>query len=145
MTGAVTNDDRIFVMKRLVLLASALFALFGTLSVSAAQFASPEGIWEVDTRDSRYEVGYCGDNVLCAQLVWLADSANTPQNAQYLDTLVVKFAKPSGPNKWRGQMSVLGESFSGTIQQQSDDVMEITGCKYVLFCRSFKMYRVADQ
>ena len=130
-------------MKRLILLASALIALFAGLSVQAAEFASPKGDWEVDTRDSRYSVDFCNGDSLCAQLIWLGGAADTPQNQQYLETLVVKFARPVAENKWRGQMSVMGESFAGTIQQIGNDVLEITGCKYVLFCKSFKMYRLA--
>ena len=52
-------------------------AIAMTLPAWAAEF-SPEGRWEIEFRDSRYEVTLCGDDgtELCGKLVWLGNGAD---------------------------------------------------------------------
>ena len=125
-----------------------LMTLFTGLSIpasaSASDFASPEGVWELEFRDSHFRVSYCDDDALCGVLIWLSEGASTPEKTKYLDQMVVKYAKPSGPNKWKGEMDLLGEHVFGTIEQLSDDQLALTGCKFIVLCRTYMMYRVSD-
>lgn len=129
-------------MKRLILVAMLLFApvYVGATQVEAA--ASPEGVWELEFRDSHFRIAYCGDDRLCGTLIWLSESSSTPEKVKYLDQMVVKYAKPTGKNTWRGEMDLLGEQVNGTVKLVNDDLLTLTGCKFLVLCRTYEMYRM---
>ncbi len=132
-------------MKRLMVSALAVFALLASIPAQAAGFASPEGFWEIEYHDSHYRLSYCdGDGgALCAELVWLAESASTSENLPYLNKMVVKHAKRLSPYRWKGELALMGESVEGTIKQVNNDEIDITGCKFLVLCRTYKLYRLA--
>ncbi len=52
------------------------FGLVAALPV----MASPVGVWEIESRDSRYDVTFCGDGTqLCAELIWLGRARTMPR------------------------------------------------------------------
>ena len=52
--------------------------------------ASPVGMWEIEMRDSRYDVTLCGDGTqLCPELVWLGNGADNAENLPYMNTLLI--------------------------------------------------------
>src|SRR5690606_6792535 len=65
--------------------------------------ASPTGIWEIEMRDSRYNVEMCGEDgkQLCGTLIWLGRGADNAENMPYLNTMMIDHAKPVGPNQWK--------------------------------------------
>jgi len=130
-------------MKRLFFAGVTIFALFAAVSAGAAQqFTSPEGVWELEFRDSHFRVNYCDGDRLCGTLIWLSESSSTPEKVKYLNQMVVKYVRPIAPNKWKGEMDLLGEHVNGTVEQMSDDVLKLTGCKFVVLCKSYMMYRL---
>ncbi len=117
--------------------------LFGFNGVASAA-ASPVGVWEIESRDSRYEVTLCGDGTeFCAELVWLGNGADNPTNMPYLNTLLIDRAKPSGPGEWKGDLHLFGQSAAGTITQVGQDQISLRGCVAFVLCRSYQMYRYA--
>ncbi len=57
-----------------------LASLFALIAV-APTLASPVGVWEIEMRDSRYDVTLCGDGTqLCAELIWLGNGADSAEN-----------------------------------------------------------------
>ena len=114
--------------------------------VSPVAAASPEGVWEIEMRDSRYEVRLCGDDgkQLCATLIWLGNGADNEENLPYLNTLLIDHAKPVGPGKWEGELSIYGQKAGGKITQVSDDQIAIEGCVAWVICRTYQMYRYTD-
>ncbi len=121
----------------------ALAALFGLCSLGPA-LASPEGLWEIEMRDSRYAVRLCGDGTeLCATLVWLGNGADNAENLPYLNTMLIDHARPLGPGRWRGELHVFGQSASGTITQVGADQITLQGCFLMVFCRTYQLYRYA--
>ena len=56
--------------------------VLGALALLAQPaMASPEGIWEIEMRDSRYNVELCGDGTqLCGTLIWLGNGADNKEN-----------------------------------------------------------------
>ncbi|MBU1176508.1 MAG: DUF2147 domain-containing protein [Alphaproteobacteria bacterium] len=120
-----------------------ILALAAVPATAAAELASPEGTWELEFRDSHFRVEFCDGDKLCGTLVWLSEGASTPEKTKYLDQLVVKYASPKGENAWQGEMDLLGEHVYGTIEQRSDDLLGLTGCKFVVLCRTLLMYRLA--
>lgn len=122
----------------------ALAALGLASPVSAAPFASPEGVWELEFRDSRFQVTHCGPNglSLCGELIWLSESASTPDKTRYLNTMMINQARRSGENSWKGNLNIFGQSAAGNIRQVSDDVIDLEGCTLLVLCRTYKLYRV---
>jgi uncharacterized protein (DUF2147 family) len=114
------------------------------LPAMAQDFVSPAGTWEIEMRDSRYRVELCGDGTqLCGTLIWLGRGADNKDNLPYLDKLLVQ-APQTGPNRWRGELHVYGQTADGTITQEGNDQITVTGCAFLVICRTYKLYRYAD-
>lgn len=109
----------------------------------AAQFASPVGLWEIEMRDSRYDVVMCGPNnsQLCATLVWLGNGADSPENLPYMNTLLIDHAPAIGPGRWRGNLHIYGQNAQGTITQVGDNQFSLKGCALLFICKTYQMYR----
>jgi uncharacterized protein (DUF2147 family) len=123
---------------------AALAALLAMPAVAQAP-ASPAGIWEIEMRDSRYRVELCGDGTaLCATLIWLGNGADNAENLPYLNTLLIDHAPQTGPNQWRGELHLFGQSAAGTITQVSDDQISLQGCFLGIICRTYQMYRYGE-
>lgn len=123
-------------MSRLVL--GLAFAALATLPATA----SPAGVWEIEMRDSRYNVTMCGDGTqLCAELIWLGNGADNAENLPYLNTLLIDHATPSRANQWKGELNIYGQKAAGTITQVSADHITLKGCVAFVICRSYQMYR----
>lgn len=126
-------------MKQLGLVALLLAGMAGPA------LASPEGTWEIEMRDSRYEVSLCGDGTeLCAKLIWLGNGADSPENLPYLNTFLIEEAQPTGPGEWKGDLHLYGQSAAGTIRQVGPDQITLTGCVALILCKSYQMYRYAE-
>lgn len=120
------------------------FALAALLSISAVMpvVASPVGVWEIEMRDSRYDVRLCGDGTqLCATLIWLGNGADNAENLPYLNTLLIDHARQTKPGQWKGQLNIYGQKADGTITQVSEDQITLRGCVAFVLCRSYQMYR----
>jgi uncharacterized protein (DUF2147 family) len=108
--------------------------------------ASPEGIWEIEMRDSRYSVELCGEDgtALCGTLIWLGNGADNAENLPYLNTLMIDHARQVKPNQWKGDLHLYGQSAAGTITQVSADQITLTGCVAVILCKTYQMYRYSE-
>jgi uncharacterized protein (DUF2147 family) len=123
-------------------LALGLLAML-TIPAAAQSFASPEGTWEIEMRDSRYRVEMCGDGTqLCGTLIWLGNGADSPENLPYLNTLMIDHAPQIGPNQWKGDLHIYGQSAAGTITQNSDNSISLEGCAFLVVCKTYQMYRI---
>ncbi|HTN60758.1 MAG TPA: hypothetical protein VL147_04310 [Devosia sp.] len=104
--------------------------------------ASPNGVWELETRDTRIQLQLCGDGTqLCGMLVWLSDADYNQQYQRYLNTPVANKMRPAGPNRWKGALQLFGYNMSGTITQNSADHMTLSGCAFLVVCKTYQMYR----
>ena len=111
----------------------------------APALASPVGIWEIETRDSRYEVTLCGDGTqLCAELIWLGNGADSAENLPYLNTMLIDHAEQSRPGEWQGELHIYGQNAAGTITQVSADQITLQGCVMLVVCKSYQMYRYTE-
>lgn len=120
--------------------------VLGALAMLAQPaLASPEGIWEIEMRDSRYNVELCGDGTqLCGTLIWLGNGADNKENLPYLNTLLIDHANQVTPNQWKGDLHVYGQTAGGTITQVSEDEIVLEGCVVFVICKSYRMYRYAE-
>ena len=104
--------------------------------------ASPAGVWEIEMRDSRYEVTMCGDgSQLCAELIWLGNGADNAENLPYLNTLLIDHATQSRPHQWKGELNIYGQKAAGTITQIGENQITLKGCVAFVICRTYQMYR----
>ncbi|ODT77797.1 MAG: hypothetical protein ABS76_26210 [Pelagibacterium sp. SCN 64-44] len=119
----------------------ALAATFACLSALPAM-ASPVGMWEIEFRDSRYDVTMCGDGTqLCAELVWLGRGADNAQNMPYLNTLLIDRAVQTRSGQWKGKLHLFGQTADGTITQVGADQITLKGCVAFVLCKTYQMYR----
>ncbi len=120
-----------------------LSALAGLVLASVLPVAaSPEGIWEIEFRDSRYEVTLCGDGTqLCAELIWLGNGADNEDNMPYLNTMLIDHAPMIRDGEWKGDLHIYGQSAAGTIRQVSDDQISLQGCVAFILCRTYQLHR----
>jgi uncharacterized protein (DUF2147 family) len=129
-------------MNRLTLLAVAAGACLAT---TAPALASPEGRWELETKDTQFELVLCGDGTeLCGKLAWLSDAEYNDQYLPYLDKPMATKLQPDGPRRWKGRMQLFGHSFQGTISQDTEDQMTLSGCAFLVVCKTYEMYRVTE-
>jgi Uncharacterized protein conserved in bacteria len=123
------------------LLSAAVLSLAAVLPAAA----SPVGMWEIEMRDSRYDVTLCGDGTqLCAELVWLGNGADNAENLPYLNTLLIDHARQTRPNQWKGELHIYGQRAAGTITQVSADQITLRGCVALVICKTYQMYRYTE-
>ncbi len=129
-------------MRRIVSAVPAALLLTAA-QVGAHELRAPDGLWEIQSGDSRYEVTTCGAEAqLCATLVWLGGAADNAENRPYLNTVLVDHAERVGVGQWKGQLSLFGQTASGTISQFSDNQIEIRGCVLLIACKSYYLRRM---
>jgi len=117
-------------------------AAFVSLAAIAPATASPVGTWEIEMRDSRYNVQLCGDGTqLCGTLIWLGNGADSPENMPYLNTMMIDHARQTKPGQWKGDLNIYGQRASGTITQVSADQITLKGCVAFVLCKTYQMYR----
>lgn len=126
-------------MTRLTRLAVAALVTFAS---ALPVLASPVGMWEIESRDSRYDVTLCGDGTqLCAELVWLGRGADNPTNMPYLNTLLIDRAVSTKAGQWKGKLRLFGQTADGTITQVGADQITLRGCVALVICKTYQMYR----
>ena len=107
--------------------------------------ASPDGVWELETRDTRIQLNVCGDGQqLCGSLVWLSDADYNERYKPLLNKPMMERVTQTAPNEWRGKMRLFGMSAQGTITQVSEDQLTLKGCVLIVACKTYQMYRFAD-
>lgn len=118
------------------------FAVALGLATVVPALASPVGMWEIEMRDSRYDVTLCGDGTqLCAELVWLGNGADNAENLPYMNTLLIDHAQQTRPNQWKGELHIYGQRAAGTITQVSANQITLKGCVAFVICKTYQMYR----
>ncbi|HEY4202844.1 MAG TPA: DUF2147 domain-containing protein [Devosiaceae bacterium] len=129
-------------MQSVVKLLTALVTVAGLSAPALAAAASPAGIWQTSTGESRYEVSMCGDGTqLCAKLIWLSDSPVNNGSEKYLNTFLIEKAKQVGPNKWSGDVHAKGQTLSGTVTLRDANTIDLRGCLMAIFCKGFVLNR----
>ena len=104
---------------------------------------SPAGLWEADDHDSRYEVTLCGDGTqICAKLFWINPDKINDRNVQYLDKYVIYEGVQTHPDKWEGQIDIYGTMVDGSVEVLSQDLVQVTGCAFFIFCKGFTLERI---
>lgn len=114
-------------------------------TTAGAAHAAPDGVWELETRDTRIQLQLCGDGTqLCGTLVWLSDADYNQQYQRYLNAPVANGIRQIGANRWKGAMQLLGNNITGTITQQSETQMTLQGCALLVLCKTYRMVKFSE-
>jgi uncharacterized protein (DUF2147 family) len=115
--------------------------------------ADPIGTWLTEGGRSRVRVASCGAG-LCGTVIWLKepddpetgkaklDKKNadaSKRNRPLIGVAILLNAKPSGANKWVGQVynAEDGKTYDGTLTEVSPTSLKLEGCALAgLVCRS---------
>jgi uncharacterized protein (DUF2147 family) len=128
-------------MTRFLKLAAALGLAALTTAPALAASATPVGSWEVTSGEARYKVTVCGDNQLCAKLIWLRDDQRTDANLKVLNKYVVRGAQQVDANSWAGNVVVDGKAYDGEMTLKSRNYMTLKGCSGIL-CQTYQLTRI---
>ena len=135
----------------MVSIASVGAALFGITLMAAAQAAMPvTGTWLSADGGTKVRVSDCGGK-LCGKVVWLNEpidrSTGKPKTDKHnadaakrsrplLGVPVVQGMKPSGDNKWSGQIYNAddGRTYAARLHMPSPSYARVEGC-VLIFCK----------
>jgi len=127
----------------MIMLRAAAIALV-VFSFSAVASADPIGTWLTEGGKSRVKISDCG-GALCGTIVWLREP-NDPETGKpktdknnvdashrsrpIIGVPIVLNMKPSGANKWSGQVysPEEGKVFSGNLTEQGPNAVRLEGC-----------------
>lgn len=110
--------------------------------IATPALASPVGTWELEGKDTRFQLNMCGDGTqLCGLLTWLSDVDYNEQYKPYLNRPMADHMNQSGPNRWKGSIKLFGYNLSGTLTQNSENHMTLHGCALLVVCKTYQMYR----
>jgi uncharacterized protein (DUF2147 family) len=134
-------------------IALALLLTFLALAAATPAFADPVGTWRTENDRSRVRIAACGA-ALCGTVVSLKEpndpetgkpkvdkfNADTSKRGRSLIGVAILInAKPSGPNKWVGQVynAEDGKTYDGTLTEVSPTSLKLEGCALAGFiCKS---------
>ena len=110
---------------------------------SLAQSIDPTGLWQPD-KNSDYEMSLCGkDNTeLCIKVVALRNKMDSAKNRPYLNTFLIDKAKVNGKNRWKGKLSLFGQTGDATMTFTDQNTMYAKVCAYLIICDDLTMTRV---
>jgi len=108
-----------------------------------AQGVDVTGLWRPD-KNSDYDVTMCGkdDAQLCIKVVALRDKMDTAKNRPYLDTFLIDKAKPAGQGRWKGKLTLFGQTGDATLTLKGANTMDVKACAYIVVCREITLTRV---
>lgn len=134
---------------------TALIAAALTLMSGSAFAADVTGLWATPTNGGQVEISRCG-NSLCGKLVTSehikadpavkdAKNKDESQRGRTLKNLQMLYDFTGGPTKWTGGKVYNpddGGTYSGTIEQLSDNQLKLKGCIVAPFCKTQVWNRV---
>jgi uncharacterized protein (DUF2147 family) len=125
-----------------IVVASAI--ALGTMASGLAHAADPAGTWWTADRKGKVKIVNCG-GAICGTLSWLAEpndpETNKPktdknnkdaskQGRPLIGTPIVLSMKPSGADKWDGQVynAEDGNIYSGSFTMSGANTAQLKGC-----------------
>ncbi len=131
---------------------AAITLLLALAASDSARAAEPTGTWLTQSGASRIKIADCG-GALCGTIAWLKEpndesgkpktDKNNPDESKrskpLIGVLIVLGMKPSGANKWAGQVynAEDGKTYSGNLTLTGDNSLQLQGCALGgLLCKS---------
>jgi len=109
---------------------------------SLAEDVDVTGLWRPDA-NSDYQMTLCGkdSSALCIKLMALRGKMDTDKNRPYLNTYLVEEAKPSGKGRWKGKLSLFGQTGDATVSLLGANSMNVKVCAYIVVCKEYQFSR----
>jgi uncharacterized protein (DUF2147 family) len=129
--------------------AGAAMAVAGLACAQTAEDAL--GVWENPENKSHTRFYRCGSGV-CGKIVRAVDGQKTddknPDPAKrgrpIVGLVILQDAKKTGPATWSGSLynRADGKTYSGTLTVKSRNVVQLSGCVALVFCKTVTFTRV---
>ena len=126
------------------------FGRFTTAALVALSMATPAmaqdnpvvGVWQPD-KDSDYTATMCGakQDRFCLTVSELRGGMRKPENLKYLGKDLIKQARPSGKNSWKGKIDFFGITGDTTVTLKNAVTLHLKACAYVVVCREITLKR----
>ena len=129
-------------MKQLMRVALALAMSAAMVVPSLAETVDVTGLWRPD-KYSDYQMSMCGDDNsrLCIKVVALRGKMDTPKNRPYLNTYLIDRAKPIGTGRWKGKLSVFGQTGDATLTLRNANTIHVKACTWLVICYEVELTR----
>jgi hypothetical protein len=94
------------------------------------------GVFQNEDRNMDFQFSTCGESKkeLCAKLIAVRGGAKTSKTIPYVGKYVMRNAKPTGKNAWRGTIVFRDYELGGSIKLNPGKSVVLTGCIYVVVC-----------
>lgn len=111
------------------------------IPASADAGGDPHGVWLRPEGGVQFSFYDCG-GLLCAKVI----AAKNPEDQASIGTVILRGAKQSGPNEWKGKLynSEDGKTYDGFISLKSTNELSLKGCLWGVLCSGETWKRVAS-
>jgi hypothetical protein len=123
------------------LIAAAAVAAFAGMVPAASYADTPLGMYQTADRLEDYSASLCGegDKYLCIKLLALRGAARSDAGNKLIGTNILNMAKPAGPNKWKGTITIDGKTADSTVTVRKGVALDVHACAYVVLCASISL------
>ena len=123
------------------LLCGAILLAAGLNAPAGAGDLRPDGYWVTEGQKARYHVVTCGEQELCAILLWIRPDLQNARNTKYLNTAIFEYLPRRDEGRWGGEVTLEGRTFQGVVEMVDYDEMRVTGCVFII-CDTVTMSRL---
>ncbi len=111
-----------------------------SLSPVAAFADQSLGVYQTTDRKMDYDLRLCGNGKqLCVKLAGARGTAVTKNTQPWIGKDIVVKANPTGPNAWKGSVSMQGYTMNGTLVLNPGVNFVMKGCIFVFSCADFTL------
>lgn len=129
-------------MNRLAKFISVALVALSMVGPAVAQDNPVVGVWQPD-KDSDYTASMCGPNSdrFCLTVTELRGGMRKPENLKYLGKDLIRQAKKSGKNSWKGKIDFFGVNGDATVTLKNANTLHLKACAFVVVCKEITLKR----
>jgi len=123
------------------LIAATTVVAVAALTPLATFAETPLGLYQTADRLEDYSASLCGegDKYLCIKLLALRGNARSERGNKLIGTNVLNQAKPTGPNTWRGTITIDDKTADATVTVRKGVALDVHACAYIVLCASISL------
>ena len=123
------------------LIAATTVVAVAALTPVATFAETPLGMYQTADRLEDYSASLCGqgDKYLCIKLLALRGNARSDRGNKLIGTNVLNQAKPTGPNTWRGTITIDDKTADATVTVRKGVALDVHACAYIVLCASISL------
>jgi len=123
------------------LIAATTVVAVAALTPLATFAETPLGMYQTADRLEDYSASLCGegDKYLCIKLLALRGNARSERGNKLIGTNVLNQAKPTGPNTWRGTITIDDKTADATVTVRKGVALDVHACAYIVLCASISL------